>query len=174
MMRRLKFIVFGLCLLIAACAPDQPQTQSESPSGDVRAFPAPDFTLERLDGNTLTLSNLRGRWVIVNFWATWCEPCVVEMPALQSIASNYRSDLILLGINMRETVPLIRPFVEAQNLTFPILLDPSDELLAQYAVRGLPKTMVISPDGDVVWQQFGPVELESFEPTLQRLLAEAA
>jgi len=118
---------------------------------------APDFRLTALDGQIVALSALRGRWVLINFWATWCVPCREEMPYLQALAATHRDQVTVLGINMRERADDIQPFVDELGITFPILLDPEDETLLAYNIRGLPLSFVVSPQGEIVWRQAGPL-----------------
>ncbi len=156
-MRRLVIL---LLVVGAACAP----AQTPTPTSD--AALAPDFTATALTGETYVLSGLRGRWVILNFWATWCVPCAAEMPALQQIADAYADRLVLLGINLREDAATVAPFVAEHGLRFPILISPDDATLLNYQVVGLPQTLLISPNGEIVYRQFGPVELDAFSREL--------
>ena len=135
------------------------------------AFYAPDFSMDSLAGESYTLTELRGQWVLINFWATWCVPCREEMPVLQLIAEEQADDWLVLGINQRETVDIVQPFVTEYGLTFPILMNPDDTVLVDYAVMSLPQTVVVDPDGIVVWRQFGPLELDTFAETLTLLQA---
>lgn len=172
MMRtRLLILLGGLGVFIIACSganevstplPGASAVPTEEP------FYAWDFTMMALDGETYTLSEMRGQWVLVNFWATWCVPCVEEMPVLQSIHERY-DDLTVLGINQRETSDAVRDFAEANGIRFPLLLDPPDSVLLDYQVMGLPQTVIVDPDGEIVWRQFGPVELDSFSDEIDAL-----
>jgi thiol-disulfide isomerase/thioredoxin len=117
---------------------------------------APDFTLGTLDGGTLTLSSLRGRWVLINFWATWCAPCRAEMPYLDTLAAD--NLLTVLAINMREQPEEVRVFVAELGIDFPILLNPDDATLLAYGVRGLPTSFLIAPDGTIARRILGPVQ----------------
>jgi len=142
---------------MAACSGSTtPPAATEAP------FYAPDFTLDSLNGLTYTLSGLRGRWVIVNFWATWCEPCKREMPDLDALAAAYADDLVVLGINVRENSDLIRTFLDDIPVTFPILIDPNDQVLIDYVVTGLPQTVLVDPQGIVIFRAFGPIDREAF------------
>jgi thiol-disulfide isomerase/thioredoxin len=161
-MKRLALI--ALLLIAAACSPDGRGDPDADP------FYAPDFMLTTLDGQTVTLSDLRGRWVIVNFWATWCPPCVAEMPALQRIAVAEADRLIVLGINLREDEPDVRAFIDAHAITYPILLRPGDRVVIDYLVTGLPQTLVIDPAGEVVLRTFGPIDTGTFADDLRALL----
>jgi peroxiredoxin len=157
-------IVLFMC---AACAAT-PANQNAA----LTPFPAADFTLTALNGGTLTLSTMRGRWVILNFWATWCVPCGTEMPALQTIANERSGEIALFGINMRESDDDIRAYMTRNHLSFPILTNPDDTVYANYSLDlGIPQTVIVSPEGQVVWHQFGPLELDSFRSTLDQVMS---
>ncbi len=138
------------------------------------AFPAPDFTLTALDGTTYTLSQLRGTPVIINFWATWCGPCRAEMPDLQEIAARYEEKLILLGINQNESAEQVQAYVDEIGVTFPILMNPTDAVLADYTVMGLPQTLVVNPQGMVIYRAFGAIDFAQFTPIVENLMAASA
>jgi thiol-disulfide isomerase/thioredoxin len=141
----------------------------------VTPFPAPGFTLDTLTGGKFALDSMRGRWVILNFWATWCAPCVDEMPALQTIASERSGQLALFGINMRESADDIRKFMGRYHVNFPMLLNPDDTMAASYSLDlGIPQTVIVSPQGMVVWHQFGAIDLGSFRATLDGLIKETS
>lgn len=113
-------------------------------------FPAPDFTLQTPTGETYTLSELKGKAVLVNLWATWCPPCRAEMPAIQNIYDEYKEQgFIVLAINMTtQDNPLnIAPFAAEYKLTFPILLDETGEISAAYQLRSLPSSYFIDREG---------------------------
>ncbi len=111
-------------------------------------FLAPDFTLETLDGKTMTLSNLRGQVVVINLWATWCPPCRAEMPALERVWNDYRDQgLVILAVNQRESAARVGAFVEELGLTFPVLLDPNGTVGARYQLRAYPTTFFVGRDG---------------------------
>lgn len=121
------------------------------------------FTMMSLSGEEVSLPSLRGRYVLVNFWATWCGPCRKEMPYLQQLSVDYADQLTVLGVNLREEPKRIEPFVEEFGLTFPILLDPSDELVLENNVRGLPVSYVVGPDGTIVYHKIGEILPEEFD-----------
>lgn len=137
------------------------------PTEDI--YYAPDFTLTALDGTVYQLSALRGQWVILNFWATWCVPCVSEMPALQTLADTYSDQLILLAINQREPQTIVSQFVADHHLRFPVLMNPNDQVLLDYQVISLPQTLVVNPTGELVYRSFGAVDLMTFPQELVAL-----
>lgn len=155
--------LFSLMLvLLVGCSPQISSIEDEQP------FYAWDFTLETIDGDAITLSEQRGKWVIINFWATWCAPCRQEMPTLQMIAEDY-PDVLVLGINLRESVETISPYREELGVTFPILINPDDQLLTDYQVIGLPQTLIVSPDGEVMMREFGIFDLVMLFDVLEGL-----
>ena len=107
---------------------------------------APAFQLPALDGGEQSLSAYRGRPVIVNFWATWCEPCKQEMPALQAETAS-RPDLVVLGIDNVESAVKVRPYVEQLGVHFPILLDQDGSAVERYQVSGLPTSFFVDRSG---------------------------
>jgi peroxiredoxin len=110
-------------------------------------YPAPDFTLPTVDGSTVTLSALRGTPVVLNFWATWCDPCRREMPALQATAANYDGQVVVLGIDQGEEPAVVQRFVDEYGLTYPILLDEEFAISERYAIGGMPTTFFIDAEG---------------------------
>lgn len=118
--------------------------------------PAPDFTLAGTDGVLYTLSELRGQTVILNFWATWCAPCRVEMPMLEArYALGHDDGLIVLGINFDEPASEVRRFAQDLAITFPLLLDPGAEVQRLYRIRGYPSTFFVDRDGRLVAEHIG-------------------
>jgi thiol-disulfide isomerase/thioredoxin len=162
---------------MVAATPTASAPSAPSPSVEATAVPAeyaPDFRLTTLTGETVALADLRGRTVLINFWATWCLPCRAEMPYLQALAERYPDQLTVLAINMREDGAGIQPFVDELALTFPILLKPDDETLLNYGVRGLPLTFVVAPDGELRLRRVGPVEPATMDAWLAEALAATA
>jgi peroxiredoxin len=133
---------------------------------------APDFTVTTLDGKTFTLSEMRGRTVLLNFFATWCPPCKEEVPHLQEIWEKLGTSgqIVMLSIAREETPTEVLPFREKYGLTFPMACDPEREIFARYATGYIPRTYVIFRDGVIRYQTQGFDEKEFFE--IEKLLAE--
>jgi peroxiredoxin len=135
----------------------------------------PPLRLPRLDGGVSALEDHRERLVVVNFWATWCEPCTIEMPTLEALWRQYRDrGLMVLGVSVDRGAPrpLLTPYVARLGLSFPILLDADLAASRAWRVQGLPATFLVRPGGDAVGMAVGAREWNSAEmrELLERLL----
>jgi peroxiredoxin len=111
-----------------------------------------EFTLKDLTGKTWTFAELRGKVVLVNFWATWCPPCRKEMPDLEALYERFAPQgLVILGISDEETAK-VEPFIRERKVTFPVLLDPGRKVNEMFVVEGIPKTFVYDREGKLVAQ----------------------
>ena len=120
---------------------------------------APDFVLKAPSGELVSLSDFRGKTVILNFWATWCPPCRAEMPDFQEAfeARAADDDFVILAVDLDEAAGEVQGFVDEFELTFPIAIDTGKEVASQYGVLGLPATFFIDTDGVVRSFNLGPV-----------------
>jgi len=110
--------------------------------------PTPPLNLADLDGNTWNLAALQGQVVVLNFWASWCEPCRAEMPSLELLATRHeRKGLTVLAVNFKETVPAIKRFLEVSPVTLPILLDRDGDRATAWTSRMFPSTVLIDRGG---------------------------
>jgi cytochrome c biogenesis protein CcmG, thiol:disulfide interchange protein DsbE len=116
------------------------------PSADV-GHPAPDFSLDALDGGTLILSRYKGRAVILNFWATWCGPCRAEIPALEAASHIIGDEGVILGVNVQEDPLTVLGFAQELGMTYPVVLDANSEIARLYRVRAFPTTYFIDSRG---------------------------
>ncbi len=126
----------------------------------LHAADKPDFTLPDMAGKAHTLSDYRGKWVLVNYWATWCPPCLEELPELEIFHSTSKGDAVVLGVNMEDIdKDRLKAFVGEQFLSFPILLAGGQPTRGQTlgGIDGLPTSYLISPAGEIVARQVGPV-----------------
>lgn len=108
---------------------------------------APDFTADTVSGEKFTLSENSGKVVLINFWATWCGPCVGEMPAFERLNKEYGDDVEILCVNCVESNDTVDAFVKENGYTFPIAYDPEGEINYKYPTQGIPYTLVIGKDG---------------------------
>ena len=128
--------------------------------------PAPDFSLERLDGGVTSLGALSGRPVVLNFWTTWCVECRTEMPELERLHRDYGERLAVLGVNMRESAAVVRRFLDEVRATYPVLLDRDRRVARAYRITGVPETWILSPEGVAVRHFIGPVSAAQIERAL--------
>jgi cytochrome c biogenesis protein CcmG/thiol:disulfide interchange protein DsbE len=140
--------------------------------------PAPDFRLEALAGGESALADQAGRWVLVNFWATWCKPCVHELPALERLHRDYGpKGLAVLAVNVdRGRRRHVADYAARLGLTLPVLLDPDGDARRDYEVRALPTTYLIGPDGRIAGRVLGdlPWDDADHRAAFDRLLGEGA
>lgn len=126
---------------------------------------APPIHTETLSGSQFRLEDLRGESVIINFWATWCAPCRIEMPELQALHED--TGISILGINIGESRELITAWVDEFQLTFEILLDPQQTIYRQYRIIGQPATFVVSPDGIITHIFLGPTTADVLRSAIE-------
>lgn len=132
-------------------------------SGHPNHIDAVDFSLPDVDGNEIRLSDFRGQWVIVNFWASWCGPCIKEIPELVSYQKAHPDNMVL-GINFEKLGPdAIRRFAGKWGINYPILRIGERPLIPFEPLDGLPATFVVSPSGELVTDHTGPVTQEMLE-----------
>ncbi len=121
---------------------------------------APDFVLqEQGTGRLVRLSDFRGKTVVLNFWATWCPPCIAEMPELQALHASRAAagDLVVLAVDVEEPGSVVGEFVQQRGLTMPVLLDRTGAVKRHYGLPGMPGTFFIDRDGVVRAKTLGPV-----------------
>ncbi len=145
MNKLLKVILLMLvsALLVAGCSPNSTPTQ-DAKIGSV----APTFELYNLEQELVSLSDFRGKPVLINFWATWCPYCRDEMPYLQKVYEEWSTKgLVLLAVDKGENAAQVREFTQSSNLSFPVLLDTGESIAQKYNIRGIPTTFFIDKDG---------------------------
>lgn len=159
--------LLGALLLITMLGAGTASAQSP---GDT----APPITLKTLAGGSDSLSRYRGHPVLVNFWATWCEPCKDEMPVIvAAYQAHQTAGLVVLAINLTDqetSVKDVRKFVVEFQMPFPVLLDDRGKMRRRYALRGLPSSVFIGADGVVRAVNRGPVTAEALQQQLAKIL----
>lgn len=134
---------------------------SRLPPAPTAGHPAPDFSLATVAGDEIRLSDLRGQPVILNFWASWCGPCRVEMPELQAAhASQSKGGVAVIGVNLSKregNMDDVPAFIKEFGVTFPVLLDVDGDVARLYQVRGQPASVFIDREGTVQTVWYGPV-----------------
>lgn len=170
---RLVGLVGGLVLigaLLGVIAVTLDRGSSSGPSAQL-GKPAPAFSLERLDGGRLSLDELRGRPVVLNFWASWCLPCREEAPLLTKLAAdNADRGLMVVGVVYQDSATNAIDFMRRYGQTYPGLLDPSGRTALDYGVYGIPVTYFIDPAGVIRARQIGQLLLADLEGAVARIL----
>ena len=157
----MKIGLLGLVVLIMTAASNKTQLLTK-----VGGTPKADnFVLMNIDGQDVSLSDYQGGFVLLNFWATWCPPCVKEMPALSELhneLSNEHGGLEVVGIHVGPALATVNQFLKDRPVSFDVLID-SDMSLASWDVAGLPTTFLISPTGEIIYKAVGEREWNSKE-----------
>ncbi|BAS27267.1 TlpA family protein disulfide reductase [Limnochorda pilosa] len=160
------WFVVGSTLLLAATT-----ARGQQEALPFAGYPAPDLTLELLDGGTFTLSANRGKVVLVNFWATWCPPCREEMPELERLHREEAGRVLVVGVDAMEDPETVRRFIEAEGYTYPVALDPKGEALAAYLTRAIPTSFFVTPDGFISRRHTGILTLQAARRFVEEALA---
>ena len=132
---------------------------------------APDFVVADLDGTPIRLAELRGRPVVLNFWASWCGPCVEEFPLLREAAAQHADEgLAIVGIVHDDRSEAARDFMARNGATWPSAMDPGERVASAYGILGPPETYFIGRDGRIAARQFGPLSAASLPEQLATIL----
>jgi thiol-disulfide isomerase/thioredoxin len=131
--------------------------------------PAPDFELASASGESIRLASFLGKPVLVNFWATWCAPCVLEMPNIQKVYDKYPGAFAVIAVNADESQVKVESFLKEMGLTFPAVLDPGSRVQALYRLRGYPTTYFIDSQGVVRFRHIGMLTESKLEEYLLEL-----
>ena len=166
---------FAGILVMSACS----QTAAVTEGGGVAEAaekepprPAPDFTLEDADGNEVTLSDLEGQVVLLNFWATWCGPCKIEMPWFVDFQRKYKDrGFAVVAVSLdEEGWEVVRPYAEEMQFNFPVVVG-NDEMASKFGdVYALPTTLMINKEGEIVSTHTGLVGRDVYEEEIESLL----
>ena len=155
-----NFLTVSLIMLTLFIQPIQANDMLMDPMP--AANPAPDFNLMGMDGETHTLEDLKGKFVLVNFWATWCNPCKVEMPLLEKLHQTLKSEkFTVLGLHVGPGPENIEEFKKLMPISFPIYVDM--DLEVNWGVPGLPTTFLMNPEGKLIYRAVGKREFASDE-----------
>lgn len=136
-------------------------------AGDLKPYegaPLPDFSLSDLNGRSHTLSDYRGKVVMVNFWATYCGPCIKEMPSIERLKEKMAGkNFAILAVNMAEETADVKAFFTKHKIkvTFPVLLDPEGGVVEQWMISAVPTTFILDPKGKIQYALYGGLEWDS-------------
>jgi peroxiredoxin len=150
---------------------ETPETTSQttaSNEGLAIGAKAPDFELKTLAGETVKLSNLKGKKVMLNFWATWCPPCKEEMPAMDKLSKQAGKDVVILAVNIDPQLD-VQGFINENKITFPIPLDKDDKVNETYQVLSIPTTYFIDSKGIIQNKYTGSMTLDVMKDFINKL-----
>lgn len=137
--------------------------------------PAPAFTLRALDsGKPVTLAELKGHPVVLNFWASWCGPCRMEHPVLEWGAREFGSQAVFMGIVFEDTEDNARTFLQEMGASFPQLIDPKSRISVDYGVSGVPETYFIDANGIIMGKHVGPIDPQTLSNRIRELTSRTA
>ncbi|ANB57917.1 thioredoxin family protein [Anoxybacillus sp. B7M1] len=150
-----------------ALAAEQQNRKAGLAVGDI----AYDFALKTPEGQQIRLSDLRGKPVIINFWATWCPPCQKEMPDIEKFYKQYKDDVELLSVHLtsQDRRENLSPFMKKYGLTFPIVMDEKGEVLKLYNIQTIPTTYIIDGQGVIRKKVIGPMTYKQMQDIISRL-----
>jgi peroxiredoxin len=162
-------LIAASVLLYTAGLPDRAAYSGQMIEGIGHVAPeigefAPPFEQPTLTDDTLNLLDVRGESVIINFWATWCTPCIVEMPALQDL--HEATGVRIIGVNMGESHSVVEQWIAENGITYDIALDPQGQVAEAYRLRGQPSTYIIAPDGIITHIFYGAVVMDMLTDAL--------
>ncbi|MGB3919494.1 TlpA family protein disulfide reductase [Thiothrix litoralis] len=123
-----------------------------------RPTPVENFKFKDMDGNSHQFSEYRGKWVIVNYWATYCGPCIAELPALNSVAKRFKDKVVVLGMEAGETPAAeLKQFVAQKKITYPVIPTQDSTMFALGLLYGVPTTFVVNPQGEIEGTHMGAI-----------------
>ena len=191
--RKLFYLILVLTFIAAGCKKKEPEPQQQAeqvevkaeekttkPSGDKTptspgAKPAPSFTLQDLKGNQISLSDFQGKVVVLDFWATWCQPCVKEIPHFIELYEQYKDKgFAMVGISLDSTgISVVKSFALKHRINYPILMADGQVAKEYGGITGIPTTFVIDSAGNIRRKYVGYKDKAVFEADIKALLAEA-
>jgi peroxiredoxin len=162
--KNLRLILTILCVLVTsvvliAFLTEDRESTLKTAKPIQPGLEAPDFTFPDLNGKEISLTDYRGKVVLVNIWATWCPPCRQEMPSMQKLYENFKNENFeILAVSIdSEGREAVAPFMRKMNLTFPALLDPKETISPLYGITGIPESLIIDQKGIIVEKIIGPL-----------------
>ncbi len=168
----LSLLVLGVGVWQLQASQGHTATESKPTPNVASRSVAPDFALRTADGGTVRLRDLRGKVVLLNFWATWCPPCKAEMPDLDALHREYGASqgFVVLGINMEESAEAVAAFAAERRISFPLLLDSDGQVSGKlFVVRSLPTSMIIDREGYIRDAWTGQISKEAMLARLKRV-----
>ena len=135
-------------------------------------FKAPDFTVIDYNGNNVNLSDFFGKPIVVNFWATWCSSCKMQLPNLNALAEEYKDEVVFMMVNLeggRNSIDEVKDFVEKSGYTFPVYFDTKDSAYKTYGLTSIPRSLFIKPNGEISLAIIGIMDEISLRNSIEKL-----
>lgn len=171
-------ILFGANFLVEKGKLPQPNEVNDKASSTYGQNKAPSdtsnplaqgFSLTDLNGNLVSLNEFRGKYVLLNFWATWCPPCQQEMPDIQRFSDNHEDELVVLAVNLNEETNTVKDFISKNNYTFPVLLDSYGQVGNSYKISSIPASYFIDKEGRITKKHVGSMTYLQMENYLKKM-----
>jgi len=163
-------------VLLSGCGNSNNAGSGANNKTEAKKQMAPDFTADMLDGSTFTLSEAKGKVVLINIWATWCGPCCGEMPAFQKLDEEYGDKLQIVAVNYAEKRGDVKAFMDENGYTFPVAFDDMGEISAKYPSQGIPYTIIIDKEGAIsktfVGAQSADVQYDLYKKAIEEAMNE--
>jgi peroxiredoxin len=156
----LIFVAVTVLVIIISLKLNDPSFESSNQVAIEGDIPAPDFSFPGLDGKMVRLSDHKGKVVLVNIWATWCPPCVKEMPSMEKLYQKFKGpNFEILAVSIDETgLKAVAPFMKKSNLTFPALIDSEGVIKTAYGITGIPESFIVDKQGFLIRKIVGPLD----------------
>ena len=149
----------------------QQTTRLDERPAPTKTFPLPDAELEALPGgDPVELTDYRGAPLVINFWASWCAPCVQEMPELQAAATELAGTVTFLGVNVEDSAENAEPFMNRLGVDYDLAADPAGDLHRELGIFGMPTTLLVDEDGVVQYRHTGPLNRQQLTDLLAEYL----
>lgn len=166
---KIHLLIALLAAFLTGCG-EKPSDTAQPVTLLAEGKPAPAFTLKTLDGKTISLPDLKGKPVVLNFWASWCPPCRQEMPLLKATADKYQDRVRFIGINVQETEGSFKKALTEFALPYPNGRDEGLAISQSYAVMALPRTFIIDSNGVISYMHAGGIDEATLEAAIGKLL----
>ena len=162
-------VIIAAILLLPSCGSRGGKAEADTESTTLvkAGDKAPDFTVEMFDGTKTSLAELKGKVVLLNFWATWCPPCRSEMPELNTFAQKHKEKVQFYGVNLQEEGDKVQGFLKDNGYTMPVLLDQEGKAATLYKVRVIPTTVILDEKGNILQRHEGVITAQQLETLLK-------
>jgi peroxiredoxin len=175
MFKKISVLLALVCLFaVAGCGSSSGPKESKANAASSKTealdigSTAPDFTVTMLDGSKVKLSSLRGKPVFLNFWATWCPPCVGEMPHFQALYPKYKDKMHFLAVSIDSDSATVEKFVKSKSYTFPIAFDTNKTVAGTYNIQAIPTSFILDKDGKIIAYNLGAMSAGSLPTFLDK------